>query len=898
MVEIVLGYQLDSPAYPDALGNSEAVSGLAVVGFSGLVGILETMLGLSGPQVSEAVRIAQWEQCLRQLDTGSELYSPSFSTDSWNTARELLRRRDELVLAGWNPHIPHGGSSWLAVLVRVESSAALSPGLADRVAALMKRLKTPISLPIKRVRVADEQEDLWEPWQTKLMAALVQNGIVKERYSWGPQSDPDSDLGQLQRVLDGRLNGSEAQGDGSVVLVQAAQEWDAADYLVSWLQAHGSEETVIIRGSGSQLLDQTLQRNGLPALGVNNPSRIRSVLQILPLLISTYWEPIEISRLLELLLLPVSPVPFHFRKKLAYAIVQQPGIGSLVWQEALAEGWKAYEAQWDAEQKEKSERRTEKERLEKRLSMAVSHSYFSPSHGMPVTSIIGICQQIGQWATSRAVNGEPLFMAAEQQSATVMDAVVALGSEFIPRLQLERIMDTAAGAGLDGENGETQAAPWQVVEGPGQLWGAADTVIWWNFYRTDSSRMPDPWTESERQGLKNYGLLLPQKGIARQRESSSWEQAVKGARKRLILIAPSRVSGQPVSTHPFWDHVRYALAPTTPVETKLIQDAANLRLSQHVVLQDVAVLREQIEHKNLPPAIRHWQVPEGLIRPRPEESPTSIETVLGCPLKWTLQYAAHLRDAEILSLPDMNRLIGTVLHHVIHQLFTESLRWTPEEGSVRTIELFDEWIVQMGAPLLEPRNRLLKERTREQLRRTMRMLFATLRDCSLSVDQTEVEVEKAWIAGHKVRGRLDITGTTASGAPMVLDFKWATFSKKYRERLEKLSVQLSLYQWLLAKDPSQELPIGYFMLRTGEFMVSAHPDIPERYHVPGGFSLEDAMRAIESLYVSRMNALNTGEVTATGVLLGEQPVSGVPVDPPCHFCSYQTLCGLNREVSV
>ena len=52
-MHIILGYELDTGSYPDALGNDEARQGVAVLGPAGLVGVLEARLGLTRSQVGK-----------------------------------------------------------------------------------------------------------------------------------------------------------------------------------------------------------------------------------------------------------------------------------------------------------------------------------------------------------------------------------------------------------------------------------------------------------------------------------------------------------------------------------------------------------------------------------------------------------------------------------------------------------------------------------------------------------------------------------------------------------------------------------------------------------------------------------------------------------------------------
>ena len=96
---------------------------------------LEAQLGLLGPQVPKAVRIAAYVAKLRAAGEG-RFWSASFGKDPWSTAVQLLGWRDTLVAGGWTGAAM--GSPRPDDLAAAESAGApLPPGLADRLAALV-----------------------------------------------------------------------------------------------------------------------------------------------------------------------------------------------------------------------------------------------------------------------------------------------------------------------------------------------------------------------------------------------------------------------------------------------------------------------------------------------------------------------------------------------------------------------------------------------------------------------------------------------------------------------------------------------------------------------------------------------------------------------------------------
>jgi len=59
-MQIVFGWKLDGPSYPLTAIGSESAIGQPVVGPNGLLNLLETPLGLAGPSLPAAVRIARY----------------------------------------------------------------------------------------------------------------------------------------------------------------------------------------------------------------------------------------------------------------------------------------------------------------------------------------------------------------------------------------------------------------------------------------------------------------------------------------------------------------------------------------------------------------------------------------------------------------------------------------------------------------------------------------------------------------------------------------------------------------------------------------------------------------------------------------------------------------------
>jgi hypothetical protein len=128
-MKATFGMYLDGVSWSD----EPASLGEVRLGPAGMLGLLESRLGLSAPPVRQARRIDENMKRMELCDSDDAWFHRSFSTDPWSTAKQMLEWRDELVESGWNGEPMDSLLPRLRALSEIErADLSLSRGEADR----------------------------------------------------------------------------------------------------------------------------------------------------------------------------------------------------------------------------------------------------------------------------------------------------------------------------------------------------------------------------------------------------------------------------------------------------------------------------------------------------------------------------------------------------------------------------------------------------------------------------------------------------------------------------------------------------------------------------------------------------------------------------------------------
>ena len=909
-MKIVFGWHLDGPTCPETPDGGPFAIDAAVAGPLQFLDLLETRLGLNGPRAPAVLRIAQYLARLRAIDDGARFFSRSLAADGWATARLVLSWRDELVAAGWTSAHPAAAAtasaSWagerLAAIALAEAQEQLpfALGLPDRARSILSRLHG--SSPIDELTLVDDPQCLPLVWQ-RLIETLAAAGADVVRAGARPLAQAN-DLAAVQAMLADGERGK-LSGDGSFSVVRCDDELVAGDIAAEWLAAlpGANGDVAIIRQGDATILDGACRRLGLARPGGSSTSPLRGALQALPLAFETAWQPFDAERMLELLVMRGSPVPYRMGRYFADVLRDYPGTGGGRWQEA-----------WQQAEEQLREERSDHELDDRELSGVVRKTLdgwrewleperFQRDSGTTAKAADAICRKVQRWALRRAsATADSIFLDTANAAAVLADTIAASALQSIAKPQVDRMVDAVIAEGIRRPGTSAEAAPWTTVDDPMQIWNEVPSVLWWGFADPGSAAPRTPWTAAEQAELAAAGVALAAPGAAVTRHLEAQRRAILNAAHRVLLVSPAMAAAENAATHPLW----HELAGLEGLHETVI-DGRSLRRAAQVSLGGRAWTLAQIEPRPLPRPLRDWQVSSTRIGARTGESATSLESLLGCPMNWVLQYHARLRAGGLLDMADGNRLMGNVAHEVLARFLAGPLPDSARGVRHAVAALLDDMTPAIASPLLLPGRVGDREDLRRNTIESAVALVEILDRCKLKVVATERPLSCRLDDGTQISGIVDLELATKSGKPAVVDLKWSN-SDRYRraEIAEARPIQLATYARLLQGERAAPLPpAAYFMLKQRRLLAVDADPFPPQFRIDGS-ELGSVWQAVVEARDRNLRELAAGRVTATGVAVddagapeetreedGGAGENSIEVEPPCRFCSYGRLCGVS-----
>lgn len=892
-MRVIFADGADGRVFPDYIGVGQGNLDCAITGTLGLITLLETQLGLTGPAYSSALRVAVYVGKLRAAGSG-RFWEKSFERDAWATAELLLSWRDGLVEGGWKGQ--RFGSPGLDDLAAAEAAGDQIPrGAADRIAELTRAVGSRPGLRLREITVCGQLGNLRPPLRT-LLGVLKGAGVLIRENEPGPAALPGSDLGRVQKALKGGP-ASPLQGDGSFLLVNANTETMAAEAIAEWLAAGGEDGlkgTVLLSPEGdTALLDNALSAHGLPALGLSAASPWRGAMQVLPLAFSIAWKPFDPKSLLNLLMLPRPPLRRWAAARLAKALTAQPGQGGPAWVEA----WDEIEKQLIAEADKASDGASSIPHRLKEWKSWTDGGLFDREQGMPLAEARNIAARVASWALRlTAASDDPLLLSLSSAANSLSEVFDSLRMERLPARLIERVMAQVLADGEGNPAHIAQSGGLRAIQAPDALCGEASRLVWWNCVGPGDRVRATPWARSEMEALASAGIELERPADASARIASNYVAAILRSTAQVLLVRPLLRGAEPTVAHPIMHQLHHMIAAAGE---KICWNAETLIAGDKSVAGGHTMLRQADSILEPPAPCLSWTLssPPASALDERNESATSLDRLFGCQMNWLTHYLLRIRPGRFAEIPDARQLFGNLAHVIVQQLFAPGS--PPDLATVRTSaeKLFDALIPQMAAPLLQPEHAAELASARSEIPAAVHALAQFLREKNLEVIATEASRNGAF-GPLQLQGHIDLLLKAKSGKPAFLDLKWTNSERWYRGKIEKGSaVQLAVYSHI-ADPTAGPAEGGYFLLKQRRAFAergSMLADDP----VVAAKTLTDTLHAAANDWKVWIDTTRSGAILAAG--MDGYPDVRPPgllleaAEEPCTYCDYVRLCRVNVE---
>ena len=844
----------------------------------GLLQLLESYYGLGTKEErTDYLRVEQYRQLLQAecQHNPNVFFSRSFSADPLASSQTLLEFRDELLAAGYPLHLapPQNCPPRIALLHQVErnllaadSPYEMLPGEADRIVELLSAIRPnghpPLAifvhepeqyLPpgairiLKKLRaVGDWVQYLPLPsistkgtdlnqWQKSLIQESWAASLQRENGNISPPGLPlptqflnrcsALEANRLRQIQgdwlgpyshsDGPIKAS-VRADGSLIILRAKRETHLAAYLAKILRDNASWQPNLIMTRKRQTLANALRMEGLPSLGVPSSSLARPSLQVLKLVTSFLWEPIDLRKLMEFLTLGVKPLNRVLGYRLAAALTESPGLYSEAW-------FIAHQQFFEQELPRLADRdpAIDSQQVKQQYDFWFKRTRYEISAKAPKTELhkifVFLVNWVRQLSDAEKTDSTGLHtLAAQAERAVVL--IDTLAEEELSPLEVERIVRTVY------EPAPAQFHPEElgrlsVAFGAASIFSSVDELVWWDFAQEDPEYFFSRWYRQELSFLASgcwsdqpESAKIQLLGPDQKNELLAWSEArpVLHCNEQLLICLPDRIEGSEVLPHNLWGGLNAIFGDDIErliVEIDQEHDASILpwELPQFdfLKLQTLAAPRPFV----------HISEPDRL-QSREKETPTSLEDYIYHPHLWVFRHGTKIKAINQLSLRLGSRLRGKLAHRFIERLFAETNSlsdWTKPK-------VFN-WVKLQEVDILRKEGGLLLEygaepdrvQFRRQIQRAAWALVAALQEDNWTQAKVELDLQ-GQLDGLQLKGRADLVLTGNDGRQAIIDLKWRGKTKFSNLIRNQEDLQLTLYALMLHEKMNRKVSTAYFIL--------------------------------------------------------------------------------------
>jgi len=827
------------------------------LGPSGLMQLLETAAGMDHriPDV-DYLRIPEFRKAIqRYLELNPDaFFKASFQADQFATSKDLLQKRDELLLTGWNfesrPDTPAYLKAFIGLEQQVEADEQLSSiiykGFASRFSRLIQMLPDCV-LPFQTVFHLEPLDLLPVHWQ-RLLQVLRSKGLTVHPHEHPREYSPHHDLGVVQQLLrDNSAGRASLRADGSFLILKSRRAADLSRQLAKIVAHNPDFRPTCLLLDHSLQFDMALAEEGLPALGLRQPSLSRPGQQVLKLAGSFLWYPVDPAKILEFTGLPIKPLQADLAYAIARHISEKPGL--------FGEGWNA--AIYGTLDQLRQRSPDLAKEAQDQYKFWFEHKRYDIQQDAPKSDAIGIFRYIQFWALQQGrKDNTPVLTQLAEQARKAAELLEAIPEDRVSALDVERVVRTIFEP-VNSQLHTPQAGHLDFVRHSNALLSRPRQLLWWNFTATEKPYFFTHWTSEVIQYLAQQGIELDLP--SRKNAFLSWSQTLPllAVTHQIVLAIPESIDGKPTQSHPVWPLIHTRLANAEAITFHLDDPVQFERCQQYFRIPEPITVPHQ--HLEAPkPYLVLDEMPDNW--QRTHESPTSIETMVYFPYQWFFRYVLEWYTSPLLGMVTMHRLKGNLSHKLLENLLPKIYEdWSREELQTWVEETLLELMTREGTPLLLYGNEPEKINFIRKVQFAAHSIRTLISDNNWQILAVEEDATDTW-QNLALKARPDLV-LERGNERMIVDFKWSGTSKRKDLMKNNEDLQLCMYAWLYKKN--QQWPSTcYFIVGTSDVVTrstSAFKDIQAlRKTVEESESYPELMQKIIQTWNWRVNQLQNG----------------------------------------
>lgn len=762
--------------------------------------LLEQHLGLvSKDEDIEYLRVEQYRQALKHYlaQAGDAFFKNAFVADDLGVAADLLKRRDELLVAKWDFKIEAITPERLALLAKIESywkddtnTLKLYAGKADRLLKLQKHINRATHF-IEQIQLCDPLSDFPLIWQT-LLADLTAVGVQIDEYA-APEQFKDTDLGTWQACLQGQKEGAQQlKADGSLLIIKAYRETHLAAWMAKLLANNQDFRPAILLPQAKRSFENALIKEDLASLGVASASLARPSLQVLKLASVFLWEPIDLYKLMEFVSLGVKPLDADLAERIAGFLANTPGLYSERWFAMINDYFTKH-----LPEKAKKHTQLNVAKIQQQYDFWFKRTRVdSRSSKVSKKDARAIYVYLHEWAIDLYKQEEDIASLAvlTKQTARLIELLDALPETELSHLELERIVRTIyEPAPVLYQAAE--AYKLNTIHHAGAVHQAQKQLLWWDFFEYEKNYFFTAWYPEELAFLETKKLQLESPSAKNTKMLNQRKRPILWTQDQLILCVPDYSEGEAVQAHPLLGDLEASFGEQLDEITVHIDD---LQLADILKHWNLPVFEEQ-KANPLAQVQPFVELEEQQLALRETETPTSIEQLLFYPYQWVFKHQMKLRKSSILSVVEDFRLYGNLAHRLIEKLLKQDvIGWSKTQVETWIKEQVPLLLKREGATLLLYGKEPERIAFIKYMKQAAWTLIAMLKENDWEVLASEYLLEGPW-QELNIKGRADLVLKRANEYAIV-DLKWRGASRYANVLRNGEDIQLAIYAKILAQE--------------------------------------------------------------------------------------------------